>query len=1041
MSFSKFMWGGDLLESNHTVPGCQLTILEKQYFTQILQICKNYGLDFYQTIVQKLNYAEMSEIAAFGGFPVRYPHWYWGMQYEELQRGYEYNQSRIFEMVVNCLVGKTKVLTTNGTKFIKNIKVGDEVISQTGTREVIFVKKQPKSPVYEIKLTNFQSNPICTKHHKWLVDGEWIETQLLRKGDRITAGSNYNFINHNPHNLTESIAENLGKTTRFSKSIPDSIWQSSNEYRAAFVKGLKRLKSKFLTLIKDLQVLLLEMGTKSEVIYDGKFWSLNIIDIDYEVEGVELVGEEVTYDIALNGKHDFLANGLVSHNTNPCVIYILSSNTLVDNLTVVAHATGHNDFFKNNIFFSQTNENMMNKLANHGSRIRKYMARWGKERVIEFIDYVLRLQTLIDPAKLWETKVIKDPIIKDSREYEFPRRLKTDHLYMDDWINPKKYIAEENKRIEENEAAKELDLFKNPEKDIFGYVKDHAPLKPWQADIMSMLYDEALYFSPQRTTKICNEGLACLLPNSSVLTNHGLIKIIDIYNQKSNHKVSDGKDLQQISNWFKFKNKEIVKIRTRRGFELGGSSTHKVLIGGKWKQLKELNIGDKVELQVGTNLWAKSDIISKNFARILGYLASSEVVCDIYLSLFNKKKEIVEDFAKLVKKYNGADYELKEKDNCWEAIILLEDLVKTYYTFVFNKDIPDGILTSTKSLIAAFLKVYIDCKGEKDVINASGETGKIIQLLLLNCGIISVRENNFIKISGKINLLNLNRFLLNEKIDLSDEFIDDEIVEISKEVGEVYDITVENTHCYVAQGFINHNSFIDYEIMTRQGYVSLGQKSHDCGIIDYAKHKMAVLGGKYSMNPYKIGFYLLLDIEERWNKGQFGQEWEDCKDVRKKEAWDLNLGLGKQKIFEVRKYYNDFMFINEFFTQEFCDKFEFFEWKHYPNGEYRIESRDAKQIKKKLLGKYLHGGLPDIRLADPNYRGKGLLLLEHYWNGKILYDEYAKAVLSALYFLWGKGIVLSTKDKDEKDFVYFCEGSDPDKDVILVSKEEFENAD
>ena len=69
----------------------------------------------------------------------------------------------------------------------------------------------------------------------------------------------------------------------------------------------------------------------------------------------------------------------------------------------------------------------------------------------------------------------------------------------------------------------------------------------------------------------------------------------------------------------------------------------------------------------------------------------------------------------------------------------------------------------------------------------------------------------------------------------------------------------------------------------------------------------------------------MLDIEERWNKGQFGSEWENCKDLHKKENWDLNLGLGKQKLFEVRKYYNDVTFINEFLTQEFCDKFEFFE--------------------------------------------------------------------------------------------------------------------
>ena len=74
---------------------------------------------------------------------------------------------------------------------------------------------------------------------------------------------------------------------------------------------------------------------------------------------------------------------------------------------------------------------------------------------------------------------------------------------------------------------------------------------------------------------------------------------------------------------------------------------------------------------------------------------------------------------------------------------------------------------------------------------------------------------------------------------------------------------------------------------------------------------MGVLGGKYSMNPYKLGFYLMLDIEERWNKGRFGQDWDDCKDMRIKEKWNTNAGLGKEKLFEVRKYYNDLTFLHD----------------------------------------------------------------------------------------------------------------------------------
>ena len=120
-------------------------------------------------------------------------------------------------------------------------------------------------------------------------------------------------------------------------------------------------------------------------------------------------------------------------NNNPCYIYLLNSNTRLDNVTVICHATGHNDFFKQNINFAPTHQNMMNKMANHSSRVAKYMKRWGTERVMTFIDHVLRIESLIDMTQAWNTREIKEQIIRDNRIYELPRRLQLqdDHLYMD----------------------------------------------------------------------------------------------------------------------------------------------------------------------------------------------------------------------------------------------------------------------------------------------------------------------------------------------------------------------------------------------------------------------------------------------------------------------------------------------------------------------------------------------------------------------------------------------------------------------------------
>jgi stage V sporulation protein R len=68
---------------------------------QIEQWAREYGLDFYETIFEVLDYEEMNMVAAYGGFPNRYPHWKFGMEYERLNKSYAYGLHRIYEMVIN----------------------------------------------------------------------------------------------------------------------------------------------------------------------------------------------------------------------------------------------------------------------------------------------------------------------------------------------------------------------------------------------------------------------------------------------------------------------------------------------------------------------------------------------------------------------------------------------------------------------------------------------------------------------------------------------------------------------------------------------------------------------------------------------------------------------------------------------------------------------------------------------------------------------------------------------------------------------------
>ena len=48
---------------------------------QIETYAREYGLDFYDVVFEVLDYDQLNEVAAYGGFPTRYPHWRFGMEY------------------------------------------------------------------------------------------------------------------------------------------------------------------------------------------------------------------------------------------------------------------------------------------------------------------------------------------------------------------------------------------------------------------------------------------------------------------------------------------------------------------------------------------------------------------------------------------------------------------------------------------------------------------------------------------------------------------------------------------------------------------------------------------------------------------------------------------------------------------------------------------------------------------------------------------------------------------------------------------------
>jgi stage V sporulation protein R len=149
--------------------------------------------------------------------------------------------------------------------------------------------------------------------------------------------------------------------------------------------------------------------------------------------------------------------------------------------------------------------------------------------------------------------------------------------------------------------------------------------------------------------------------------------------------------------------------------------------------------------------------------------------------------------------------------------------------------------------------------------------------------------------------------------------------------------------------------------------------------------------------------------------GRFGKEYEECTDAAARASWDRETGSGLEKIFEVRRCYNDITFIDEFFTDEFCEEQNLFTMRYVDHRErWEVISRGARKVKKALLGQLTNLGNPIIRVLDANHANRGELLLGHQHEGVDLRIDWARDVLENLGRLWKRPVRLSTILKDKE---------------------------
>lgn len=163
-------------------------------------------------------------------------------------------------------------------------------------------------------------------------------------------------------------------------------------------------------------------------------------------------------------------------------------------------------------------------------------------------------------------------------------------------------------------------------------------------------------------------------------------------------------------------------------------------------------------------------------------------------------------------------------------------------------------------------------------------------------------------------------------------------------------------------------------------------------------------GGRTGINPYYLGYSVLVDIEKRW----------DAMYARGESA--IN---GRQKLFEVRSIEDDISFLRNYLTTELVEKLQLFTYGRpctHPPGQscpqcqdVVITDRTRDKVIEALLTPRYHYGAPRIVVQEVNNHA---LYLEHLdQETTYLERKYAHQTLTYIAELWKHPVHLRTRDE------------------------------
>jgi len=300
------------------------------------------------------------------------------------------------------------------------------------------------------------------------------------------------------------------------------------------------------------------------------------------------------------------------------------------------------------------------------------------------------------------------------------------------------------------------------------------------------------------------------------------------------------------------------KVRTQTGREVSVTAEHPFLTTEGWRECRELSVGDKIAVPAELPFFGEGRI-DYNEIKLLAYMiGDGHMPLRHNPSFTNTDPLILEDFMQTIESLGcigvfvsardkAPTIRVKRKRGYRNKVLSYLEQVELRGCLADEKFIPDFVFGQKKGRIALFLNRLFACDGSveaRGIVSYSSKSARLVkqvQHLLLRFGIISIlrekevngetyyelaihsrddllrfideigifgeKDNRLRALRRRLFQLPFTREHMQTQLERHGSILLDRITDIEKEgENQVYDLTVDELHNFVANDVIVHNT-------------------------------------------------------------------------------------------------------------------------------------------------------------------------------------------------------------------------------------------